>query len=558
MATNRNTDNTDEFYVAPKLISPVTITVSVLIVVSYLNGFTFNKNASIVYGVSSLLIIFALSHFVPQLKFSRSHAVYMYLYHLVLSFLLLFVVPTMSHFLYLWLLLMYLSEFYYQAKGFIISASWLLVVMIVGSLYQNDGISIQLLLHIFTEFAVILAINIIMTKLAFGNRKKRKELSNKIVKSEYEHGRLVALINSMDDAVIATDDKGNILTYNAAALDLLDTNMTLSNLKISDVMKLVDEKGQPIDALSLANSTSYLQRRNDLSIPLSKDEKVNLEMSISRISRSTLLAKQQGFTFLMRDITQQKSLDEERDLFISEVSHELRTPLTIAEGDTSMAVLMTEKPQPDIFEIKDSVTRAHEQIVFLSEMVNDLSALSRAQRTDKDMNVETFKVQEVLEELKTTYAPQVQKKNISFELIVDSAMPKLTTSRLYFREIMQNFITNAIKYTQQGGITVKCQVIDGNHIKVSVKDTGIGISKSEQAKVFEKFWRSEDPYTRSTSGTGLGLFITTKLAHRIGAQIQLESKINEGSTFSIVFPLESFKTIDHTNVVKNEVAHLFD
>ena len=87
----------------------------------------------------------------------------------------------------------------------------------------------------------------------------------------------------------------------------------------------------------------------------SRLDKVSLDIKISRIAKSTILAKQQGFTFLLRDITLQKSLDEERDLFISEVSHELRTPLTIAEGDMSMAVLLTEKPQVNMAEVKSSV-----------------------------------------------------------------------------------------------------------------------------------------------------------------------------------------------------------
>jgi signal transduction histidine kinase len=281
-------------------------------------------------------------------------------------------------------------------------------------------------------------------------------------------------------------------------------------------------------------------------------------MSISRIARSTLLAKQQGYTFLLRDITEQKSLDEERDLFISEVSHELRTPITIAEGDMSMAVLLTEKPQPKIDEIKDSVEKAHEQIVFLADMVNDLSALSRAQREDKGMDVETFGIEEVMNDLEQTYRPQAEKKGLYFKLDIAPSVPALTTSRLYFREIMQNFITNAIKYTETGGVTIKAQAIDRDNIIVGVTDTGAGIAKSEQAKVYQKFWRSEDPYTRSTSGTGLGLFITAKLAHRIGGQLDLKSVLKEGSTFSIILPTKAFKTVDQHNVVKNEVAHLFD
>jgi signal transduction histidine kinase len=223
-----------------------------------------------------------------------------------------------------------------------------------------------------------------------------------------------------------------------------------------------------------------------------------------------------------------------------------------------MAVLLIDKPNPKISEIKDSVEKAHEQIIFLADMVNDLSALSRAQREDKSMEVETFMIEEVMKELEQTYRPQAEKKGLSFKLDIAPSVPSMTTSRLYFREIMQNFITNAIKYTEKGGITIKAQAIDRDNIIVGVSDTGAGIAKSEQNKVYQKFWRSEDPYTRSTSGTGLGLFITAKLTHRLGGTLKLDSKLKEGSTFSIILPTKAFKTVDQHNAVKNEVAHLFD
>jgi len=550
--------DSDEIIMSPKLISPAAIGIALLLVINYFTSQTFTTNPLLVAISTAAISLFALSHFIPIFRFGRAHAFYLYTYHWILGFLLLFVVPTLSYYLYIWVMLMYLTEFYYQAKGALLSAGSLLIIMVVGSFYQNNGLSWDMAIRIAVEFCVILTVNLVMTRLAFGNRQQRKELSTKIVRSEYEHGRLVALINSMSDAVIATDEDGKILNYNAAALDILNTNMTLSEMLISNVMKLVNSDNIPVDALGIAQKTTYLQRRTDLSIPISKGDKVDLDMSVSRIARSTLLSKQQGYTFLLRDITQQKSLDEERDMFISEVSHELRTPITIAEGDMSMAVLLIDKPDRKIDEIKRSVVRAHDQVIFLADMVNDLSALSRAQRDDKDMEVETFTVTEVLSELEQTYRPQAEKKGLYFKLDIAPSVPSLTTSRLYFREIMQNFITNAIKYTTEGGITVKGQAIDRDNILISISDTGVGISKSEQSKVYQKFWRSEDPYTRATSGTGLGLFITSKLAQRIDATLKLDSKFKEGSTFSIIVPVNTIKTIDQKSAVKNEVAHIFD
>jgi len=108
-------------------------------------------------------------------------------------------------------------------------------------------------------------------------------------------------------------------------------------------------------------------------------------------------------------------------------------------------------------------------------------------------------------------------------------------SRLYLHELLQNFITNAIKYTRDGSVTLKIHK-SRDEVRFEVSDTGIGISKSDQAKVFDKFYRSEDYRTRETNGTGLGLYVTRKLAKKMGTQIELKSRLNHGSSFSFTLP----------------------
>lgn len=558
MAVSQFVPEQEEQAISPKLISPAALGVVALLLFDFYNGLTFAKSPLLVLGLGAGITIFALSHFVPAAKFGRAHFFYLYVYHWVLAFTLIFVVPTLSYYLYLWVMFMYLAEFFYQAKGMFVSALALLTTMLMGSLYQYNGLSRETLIRIAGEFAIIVAVNMVMTRLAFGNRRKRSEMYKKVLHSEFEHNRLVALINSMSDGVIATDEDGRIISYNAAALDLLDTNVTLTGKLINDYLKVTNTQDEEVDIMEVARATNYLQRRSDLNMSYGGQDKVSLDINISRIAKSSILAKQQGFTFLLRDITLQKSLDEEKDLFISEVSHELRTPLTIAEGDMSMAVLLTEKPQVNIAEVKNSVEKAHDQVIFLADMVNDLSALSRAQRDDKSMDVDTFAIDDVLKELEETYRPQAEAKGLYLKVDIAPSVPHITTSRLYFREIMQNFITNSIKYTEKGGLVIKGMAVDRDNVIISVSDTGAGIAKSEQAKVFQKFWRSEDPLTRSTSGTGLGLFITSKLAQRIGAELKLDSKLKEGSTFTMLMPVQAVKAVDHRNMIKNEVAKLFN
>ena len=104
------------------------------------------------------------------------------------------------------------------------------------------------------------------------------------------------------------------------------------------------------------------------------------------------------------------------------------------------------------------------------------------------------------------------------------------------KELLQNIVTNAIKYTQTGGVTVSVKRSAPRLLTFTVKDTGIGISRSDQQHLFQKFWRSEDYRTRETGGTGLGLYVAHKLAKKLNTTIELKSRLNHGSAFSFSLP----------------------
>jgi signal transduction histidine kinase len=134
-----------------------------------------------------------------------------------------------------------------------------------------------------------------------------------------------------------------------------------------------------------------------------------------------------------------------------------------------------------------------------------------------------------------SYGPDADKKGLHLSVDIDPKLELLHSSKLYVQEILQNFITNSIKYTEEGSVTVFAkQKKDG--VEFAVTDTGIGISKGDQARVFDKFFRSEDYHTRQQNGTGLGLHVTRKLAQMAKAKISLESELGKGSTFTIFFP----------------------
>lgn len=350
-----------------------------------------------------------------------------------------------------------------------------------------------------------------------------------------QYNRTTAIINNLADAVIVTDEKGTVQLSNAATLGLLDTNTALIGKNVDDVIHLTTEEGKAIKLSRLLGGATTTMSRDDVNMTFGEDV-VHISLIYTPIRGTDSIGNnaQKGYIIIMRDITRQKSLEEERDEFISVVSHELRTPITIAEGALSNVQLMNERGVSTPTQLSDGIKMAHDQVLFLASMINDLSTLSRAERgvmAEKTIiDVEPF-----IHGIYNQYQEEAHKKGLQFNLDLQPQIGNVESSELYLRELIQNFVTNAIKYTKQGSITLMVHKNDGN-LLFAVKDTGIGISKGDQKRVFDKFFRSEDYRTRETSGTGLGLYVARKLSHLMGTNIELESRLNHGSTFSFTLP----------------------
>lgn len=349
-----------------------------------------------------------------------------------------------------------------------------------------------------------------------------------------ERERLTSLINSMADGVIATDENGKVVLYNGAALNILDVNSSMKGKLIGKFLNFVDKNNQPVNLQSIILGTKTSQTSRDWLLKYPDNSTINLYTSIAPVRLGFGKKGMRGYVILLRDITREKSLEEERDEFISVVSHELRTPIAIAEGNVSNAQLIVEKTG-NIDQIKGALKQAHDQINFLSDMINDLATLSRAERGRLTVEIEPINVHELIKSLTENYTPQAHAKGLELHTEIDPGLEILESSTLYVREVLQNFITNAIKYTEKGSITLRAKPVSEG-VEFTVADTGIGISKSDQEKIFDKFFRSEDYRTRQNNGTGLGLYVTMKLARLIHAEISFESELNKGSTFTVVMP----------------------
>lgn len=363
--------------------------------------------------------------------------------------------------------------------------------------------------------------------------KKLKSKKPKTV-DKLEHQRLESLVNSMADGVIATDEKGKIALYNGAALNVLDINSIQKGDPIEEVLKLSNDKGDPLDTKRIVLETKTQNISRDYKLKYTDDSVVSLYISISPVHLGYGKKGDKGFVLIIRDITREKSLEEERDEFISIISHELRTPVAITEGAVGNAQFIAEKTG-DMDKVKEALDAAHRQAVYLEDMINDLSTLSRAERGVLEKNVEDINAHEFVQHLQEMYENDAKRKGLKLNVDIDPELELLKSCKLYVQEIMQNFITNSIKYTEDGGVTIHAKKINDG-VEFAVSDTGIGISKGDQARVFDKFFRSEDYRTRAQNGTGLGLHVTRKLSEIVQAKISVESELGKGSTFKIFFP----------------------
>lgn len=491
------------------------------------------------YTGMAVWIVVASAQYIWPVKHQFSSAFYLASYHLLGALYILFVAGFTTPFTPAWAILLLASYAYFSARGLVLSSLILILTAAVDIIVHGAHMSL-IITNLLTTLGVL---SIGFTAVAIGRVQEidGAELTKSKALESLQRDRILTIVNNLADAILSTDQHGVIRVYNAASLNLLDTNTSLNGHHINDVLSLFDKNNKPINLASDLKKSKSVVVRDDVTFNL-EDETIRLEITYSPIRSGYVQTASEGgdgYIIILRDITKAKSLEEERDEFISVVSHELRTPITIAEGTISNVQVMMERPEITEDILKQGIQTAHDQVIYLSKMVNDLSTLSRAERGVADAP-ESITVRDLVDDLYHEYSPQAEAKKLHFNLDLDTHLGHINASRLYLKELLQNFITNALKYTKEGEILLKVSRKDDS-LTFEVHDSGIGISKSDQAKIFNKFYRSEDYRTRETSGTGLGLYVAAKLAKKLGTKIELHSRLNHGSTFSFTLPTEKLK-----------------
>ncbi|MBC7546495.1 PAS domain-containing sensor histidine kinase [Candidatus Saccharibacteria bacterium] len=453
----------------------------------------------------------------------------------ILSFVALgYLLPVPSPYALFIVLLAMFTCFQFGLKPMLVGLFSVISLLLVRYAQTGNSGDITANSTAFVTLVVILIVTYYMVQFLHIARNKIDASEASSAKALTHQRQVDSLINNISDGVIAVDKLLRVTTYNAAALDVLDLNTDIKGHKITSLLEPIDAESKPVKLIDLLHAITAPTVNRELRIRYTDGSAANLFLGVAPIYLGYGKDNKNGYTILLRDITREKSLEDERDEFISVVSHELRTPIAISEGNIGNAQFILEKTG-DMEAVRGALKEAHNQVLFLADMINDLATLSRAERGVLVVDPEPINVHELVSELEKNYTPSATKKGLELKINVDPSLNILSSSKLYVREVLQNFITNSIKYTETGSVTIIASLAS-NGVSFMIRDTGIGISKSDQDRVFDKFFRSEDYRTRQNTGTGLGLYVTMKLVRLIHAQVSVTSRLNEGSTFTVTIP----------------------
>ena len=240
-----------------------------------------------------------------------------------------------------------------------------------------------------------------------------------------------------------------------------------------------------------------------------------------------------GVTLLFVNITDHHNAMKMRQEFFSNVSHELKTPMTSIRGYSELletGVINDEQAA------KKALDKIHTEVDNMSNLINDILMISRLENKDVDVIKHPVHIEPLVNEIIDTMQVEIDKRNLTVYKDINDII--YLSNHQHMHQLLSNLITNAIKYNKKdGSITIKAYEAEHN-IVIEVSDTGRGISKIDQGRVFERFFRCDEGRDKETGGTGLGLAIVKHIVHYYQGNIVLTSKLDEGTTFKIILPKE--------------------
>ncbi|MDB5055728.1 MAG: histidine kinase [Bacilli bacterium] len=344
--------------------------------------------------------------------------------------------------------------------------------------------------------------------------------------NEEERDKLASILANMSDGVIATDNEGQVIVINKRAKQMLQLDERVEGKQLSQILGLSQEMALPL-IWNEANTTM-------IEIRIPNDEDLNVRVTFTPIQR-----REKGVTgtiVVLQDVTEQEQLEQARREFVANVSHELRTPLTTIKSYLE-ALEDGAIEEPQLAQRFIGVTRNETERMI--RLVTDLLHLSRLDSKEAMLAKEWISVSDMLEEVADRFSFQLLQRNTVISVHVADGMPKILMDRDKIDQVLDNLVSNAIKYTGDGGyIEIGAMQNPQNQLEIFVKDNGIGIPKKDLSRIFERFYRVDKARSRNMGGTGLGLSIAQEIIKAHDGIISLESEYNQGTKVTFTLPFQ--------------------
>ena len=499
-------------------------------------GLSVSDLAAGVAGIGSLIVLI-LCFWLPR-KHETGIGIFVYLLTVTVATTTIITSGgVVSPFLVMWIIVAIFAGFF---GAIILGIMGLLVILQIIATSVQQGINIQFTIgYLFFGF-----LPLIFSLVLWIRRQKTDDntssLENKLSAVESKSD---VVINAIDDGVLAISKDGNIELINPSAQQIIGWDQgDALGLNWKSVLKLVTSDGKDVEDLEnpIAQSLSKNQpTHNDKLFLLTSSEKRILVSIVS----SPVGTEGEGVIVVFRDITKEKAEEREQAEFISTASHEMRTPVASIEGYLGLALNPATAHIDE--KARDFITKAHESAQHLGRLFQDLLDISKVEDGRMKNNPKIINVNEFLKDIFDGLATKADEKQLNYIFmpdIIDEGKEKSLQPIFYanidpdhFREVVSNLIENAIKYTPSGEVVVNVTG-DDKQISVSVKDSGIGIPAEDIPHLFQKFYRVDNSDTREIGGTGLGLYLSRRLAEAMSGNLRVESKYKEGSTFYLEIP----------------------
>ena len=347
--------------------------------------------------------------------------------------------------------------------------------------------------------------------------KQNKEIEKRIEEIHLRASEFGALTQSMTEGIFLLTPEGRIASANRSAQKLLATTDSLIGKSFEEIDR---------------NSFLAIRANNIAATGFYQEREVAGRFLRLHVSAVRTEEKITGFIVLLTDVTQEKLSERMRQEFTANVSHELKTPLQSIAG--SAELLETNLARAE--DVPLFARRIVRETQTMSRLIEDIIFLSRLDEGVGRGERQSVNLREVTEEVFGMLERKALERHVTLNMDVDSAFT-YSGFRTHFVELIRNLAENAVKYNREGGFVTVSVTKKENTLILRVQDSGIGISREDLPRVFERFWRADTSHSKTVKGTGLGLSIVKRIALFYRGSVAVESDVGVGSIFTVRLPL---------------------